>query len=162
MSQAFRLLIVDDNQGFVDRMAGMLLPLQHVTVQSAGSYAEAIGKLVKEEPDMVLLDISLPDRNGISLLKKIKELGHESEVVMISNSSSQFYRDKCRQLGARAFLDKTGEFERVPQLIAESGLRPARKLAVNQTKPYYEENLGEDKIGYQTNGRSPRPLPFCN
>lgn len=119
MRQEYSLLIVDDNKGFVDRMSGMLHHLERVRVKSAGSYEEAVIQMFEKQPDLVLLDINLPGKSGISLLKKIKETGGQCEVIMISNFSAPCYRERCKKLGALAFLDKTGEFEQVPNLIAE-------------------------------------------
>lgn len=113
------ILIVDDNESYVQRMKRMLNELDNVSyIFSANNYEEAFSQLDTHAHDMVLLDINLPGKSGISLLKKIQERKWPCEVIMISNFSAETYKEQCKKLGARYFLDKTGEFEKVPMIIA--------------------------------------------
>jgi DNA-binding NarL/FixJ family response regulator len=116
----YNILIVDDNPGFVKRMTRLLGELQNIgPIQSAGSCEEAIKLLDHSMHEMILLDINLPDKSGISLLKIIKERKLDSQVILISNHSDSFYREKCIKMGALHVLDKTAEFEHVPSIIAD-------------------------------------------
>ncbi len=114
------IFIVDDDPGFVLRMTRLLAVLESVeSIHTAGSYEEAMVWFTHTVPDMILLDINLPGKSGISLLKKIKEKGYPSRVILISNHSESYYREKCIKLGALHFLDKTAEFERLPAIIED-------------------------------------------
>jgi DNA-binding NarL/FixJ family response regulator len=120
MRRNVSVLIVDDNPGFVQRMSGLLGEIEAVNgIYSAGNYDDAIKLIDQQIHDMVLLDINLPGKNGISLLEQLKERGRASGVIMLSNHSGIYYRNKCKKLGARHFLDKTTEFEKVPCIINE-------------------------------------------
>jgi DNA-binding NarL/FixJ family response regulator len=113
------VLIVDDNPGFVKRMKILLDELDNVgSIHSAGDYDEAVKQLDRNKQDTVLLDISLPGKSGISLLKKIKESGSACKVIMLSNHSENYYKEQCKKLGATHFLDKTTEFDLVPFILA--------------------------------------------
>jgi DNA-binding NarL/FixJ family response regulator len=113
------ILIVDDNENYVQRMKRLLNELDNVScIFSANCYDEAVAQLDTNVHDMVLLDINLPGKSGISLLKKIKEHKWSCEVIMISNFSAETYKEQCKKLGASYFLDKTGEFEKVPMIVA--------------------------------------------
>lgn len=113
------VLIVDDNPGFVLRMSILLDELDNVRiVHSACNYDEAFTQLDLNKYDLVLLDINLPGKSGISLLKKLKERGCNGEVIMLSNHSGNNYKRQCKKLGALHFLDKTGEFDLVPSIVA--------------------------------------------
>ena len=113
------VLIVDDNIHFVERMAGMLRKLENIAcINVASNYEEARILLDEQRPDFVLLDINMPGKNGIELLKRIKESGWDCEVIMISNHTDEFYRQQCRELGAKHFLDKSNDFWMVPDIIA--------------------------------------------
>ncbi len=113
------VLIVDDNPGFVKRMTGLLDELDNVmSIHSAGNYDEAVRQLDYNKQNMVLLDINLPGKNGINLLKEIKEKGSSCVVIMLSNHSEDCYKEQCKQLGALHFLDKTAEFDLVPCILA--------------------------------------------
>ena len=86
-------------------------------INVAKDYNEAVRILNEERPDLVLLDINLPGKSGIELLRKIKEAGNKSQVIMISNHADDYYRQQCRDLGAKYFLDKSNEFGLVPEII---------------------------------------------
>lgn len=87
-------------------------------VHSANSIDEATGMLTKN-PDLILLDINLPGKNGITLLKHITESSPNCKVIMMSNYTEEYYQERCRKLGAALFLDKTNDFELIPGIVKE-------------------------------------------
>jgi len=114
------ILIVDDNRYYIRRMTEMLQGLDSIgQINTAENYSEAYSLIGEEEHDLVLLDIHLPDGNGMNLLKEIKESPGHTEVIMVSNSSSEYYRRQCKDLGAYYFLDKTHDFEMMPAILTE-------------------------------------------
>lgn len=86
-------------------------------INVATDYNEAVKFLEEEKPDLVLLDINLPGKSGIELLRMINESGNKCEVIMITNHADDYYRKICLDLGAKYFLDKSIEFARVPDII---------------------------------------------
>jgi DNA-binding NarL/FixJ family response regulator len=118
MDRKLSILIVDDNSFFRQRMTDMLSELDNIRhINTAENYKQAFNILDTEVHDMVLLDIKLPDGNGINLLRSIKASDRDCEVIMISNCSDEYYHRQCKKLGARHFLDKTRDFEMVPALL---------------------------------------------
>ena len=112
------VLIVDDSEYFVDRMVSLLGEVENIsTIQTAGNYFDAFRMLDNKKADVILLDISLPGKSGLDLLQKIKQLEWQCAVIMISNLSAHYYEQECKKLGAWCLLDKTSEFDRVPELI---------------------------------------------
>ncbi len=113
------ILIVDDSALIMERMVPMLEEMENVEfVIHAGTYQEAIELLEKISPQFVLLDIHLPDRSGIELLRTIRERYREIIVLMITNSAGESYREICKKLGARYFFDKSKDFDQIPAVIA--------------------------------------------
>ena len=115
------VLIVDDNFHYAKRMQVLLDELQNIyPVNIAGTYKDASEKLETQDHDLVLLDINLPDGNGMDLLKKINNplQNKKRDVIMISNKADAFYRNECKKLGAKYFLDKTNDFEKVADLLS--------------------------------------------
>jgi two-component system chemotaxis response regulator CheY len=113
-----QVLIVDDNMLFVERMIGLLDEVKNIGyINVANDYDEAHRYLADENPDLVLLDINLPGKNGIELLRKIKQQSIHSQVIMITNHADDYYRLQCKELGADHFLDKSNDFAKVPGLI---------------------------------------------
>jgi DNA-binding NarL/FixJ family response regulator len=114
------ILIVDDNMCFVERMIGLLDDVGNIGyINVASDYDEASRYLKQENPDLVLLDINLPGKNGIELLRKIKKPGNGCQVIMITNHADEYYREQCKELGADHFLDKSNDFSRVPGIISK-------------------------------------------
>jgi len=108
---------------FVDRMIGLLREVANVgDIHTAADYDEARRMLAEEEPQIVLLDINLPGKNGIELLKMIKKNSPECEVIMITNHADDYYREQCHELGAKYFLDKSNDFALVPAIIGQREL----------------------------------------
>ncbi len=112
-------MIVDDSPIIVAWLRQMLAELEAIgKVLEAGSYKEALPLLHSSLPDIVLLDINLPEINGIELLRYIKSESPSAIVIMLTNQADEFYRIRCKKLGADYFLDKSSEFEQVPALVA--------------------------------------------
>lgn len=113
-------MIVDDNLNFVTRMKGLLEELAAITsINVASDYDTAIRQIREHQPDFVLLDINLPGKSGIEILRVIKQNKWECEVIMISNHADEYYRNQCYELGARHFLDKSSEFGLVTEIISQ-------------------------------------------
>ena len=92
-----------------------LLPAEQIAY--AGSYVEALSLIDPHPPDILLLDVHLPDRSGVELLRVVRKRYPAVAVIMISNQSDESYRSVCAALGALRFLDKSTEFEEIPALI---------------------------------------------
>jgi DNA-binding NarL/FixJ family response regulator len=113
------ILIVDESKHFVSRMISLIGDVDTVSViHTAYSYDEA-SSMLDHKPDLVFLDIKLRGKNGINLLKRIKDSRGNSEVIMLTNHVGEYYRRQCKKLGALHFLDKTNEFDLVPGMIKE-------------------------------------------
>ncbi|MBS1664597.1 MAG: response regulator transcription factor [Bacteroidetes bacterium] len=113
------IFAVDDSLFILKHLEMMLSGMPGIgRLVSAGSYEDAIPVLESEKPYLVLLDINLPDRSGIELLRYIKVRYPEMIVIMLSNQSDEIYRQRCKALGASHFIDKSTEFELVPQIIS--------------------------------------------
>ncbi len=120
MKKKLVILIVDDNANFVDRMIGLLEDTDNIGyISVASNFDEARRLLVSEDPDVVLLDINLPGKNGIELLKLIRQNNSKSEVIMITNHADEYYRQQCKELGAKHFLDKSSDFGLVPGIVKQ-------------------------------------------
>ena len=114
------ILIVDDNINFVDRMISLLEDADNNgQINVANNYDEARRFLALKDPDVVLLDINMPGKSGIELLKLIRKNNTQCEVIMITNHADDYYRQQCEELGATHFLDKSNDFALVPGIIKQ-------------------------------------------
>ena len=78
-----KVLVIDDDVNVLDFLKTFFDHLNHETVTTA-SPIEGLKKLVTEEPDLVLLDIMMPEKDGLTVLKEIKEIDTQVTVVMIT------------------------------------------------------------------------------
>jgi DNA-binding NarL/FixJ family response regulator len=114
-----KIYIVEDSPILRERLARMLNVLPDtLIVGEATTASEAIAAILREKPDVVLLDLCLDRSSGFDVLVKVRELEPEIDVYMLSNFASEPYRRHAERLGARGFFDKSTEFEHVRDVIA--------------------------------------------
>jgi DNA-binding NarL/FixJ family response regulator len=115
-----RVLIVDDSKEVRERLISLLSESSKIRiVGQAGNGKEAMDAVNDQKPDTVILDIRLPGRSGIQLLKEIKVAHPEITVIMLTNYDFEQYRKQCTEFGADHFFNKTLEFEKVVNVLAE-------------------------------------------
>ena len=104
----YRIIIVEDDT-FLSKMYYEKLSLESIfQVYTAESGRRALELIKKELPNLVLLDIMLPDVNGIQVLKEIKKDKKLSSVhvLMLSNLNEREYISEALDLGADGYLIK--------------------------------------------------------
>ncbi len=104
------ILIIDDEKILVSFIADAL-KLQKFTVFQAHTAEEGFGILQRENIDIILLDIMLPDKNGLVLLKDIKSIDDSYEVIMVTAHSSIKDSITAVKMGAEDYLVKPFELE---------------------------------------------------
>jgi DNA-binding NarL/FixJ family response regulator len=130
MKKNLVILIIDDNLNFAGRMTDILSELDPPSfINIAANYEEGYHLFFQDPPDIVLLDINLPGRNGIELLRIFRQTEWQGEVIMITNHSSEHYRLQCHELGAKHFLDKTNDFGLVAGIVNDYLESTAKKIA---------------------------------
>lgn len=118
MNSGTSVLIVDDSDIIRDKLQRMMEDLEHIkTVYQAENFDTAMEEVRINKPSIVLLDIVLPGRNGIEILKEIKNFNKNIKVIMISNVASEYHQKICDFLGADFFIDKHNDFEIIPSLL---------------------------------------------
>ena len=99
------ILILDDDSRICDELAEYLLH-RHYKVFTAGKPSLAREMLFREDIGLVILDINLPEMNGISFLKEIKRNYQQTKVVMMSSNVSDRIREGALQTGVESFFSK--------------------------------------------------------
>jgi len=117
-NQNIKVFIADDSLVVREHLVTMLDELAGIViVGQAETVAEAITAIGKLQPDVVILDIHMPDGSGIDVLQTIKQDGPAPVVIVLTNYPYPAYRQKCLQAGADFFLDKSTEFDQIPELF---------------------------------------------
>jgi two-component system, NtrC family, nitrogen regulation response regulator NtrX len=107
-----RILIVDDEEGIRSTLAAILED-EGYRVAAVGTAAEAARRLGAEAFDAVLLDLWLPDRDGLELLAELREASFDQPVIVISGHGNVDLAIKATRLGAYDFLEKPLSLSRV-------------------------------------------------
>jgi DNA-binding NarL/FixJ family response regulator len=113
VSDQFTVLVVDDSCMFRQRVICLLNERNLYPVLQARNYDEAVNWLLKTKVNLALLDISMPGKNGIELLKLIRSRYPGTKVWMISNHADEHYKQVCLSTGADHFFDKSLDFEEI-------------------------------------------------
>jgi DNA-binding NarL/FixJ family response regulator len=115
-----QVFIVDDSTSIRLRLNEMLRHMGDVAiVGEADSATAAVDGILRTHPDSVLLDLNLMGKSGMDVLRIVHPQAPDIVFVVLTNHSEPQYRRACARAGARYFLDKSTEFERVREVIAE-------------------------------------------
>ena len=118
MVKKIKILHVDDSQAVVMYTKKMLTGILSIEmIESAGTISEAKNHMNSKEVNIAILDINLPDGNGLSLLRWIKECYPDVLIIMLTSDLSAFYREYVKKLGVDYCLDKSMEFEEIIRII---------------------------------------------
>ena len=102
------VLMVDDDAELAT-MVAELLQAQGMRVHCAGTAAQGLTELGRVDPDVLLLDLMLPDANGLDLCRRLREGGHDLPVLMLTARGDPFDRVLGLELGADDYLGKPFE-----------------------------------------------------
>lgn len=102
------ILLVDDNELILVRLARTIKMLdENITIYKAINCEEAIRFFSHFNPDLVILDISLPDGSGIDLLRTMKKEKPQVSIFMFTNYGKAEFKNSCLELGADRYFEKS-------------------------------------------------------
>jgi DNA-binding NarL/FixJ family response regulator len=114
------IFLVEDSSLVRSRLAETLGAIPGARIVGEADRAEAaISGILAARPDLVLLDINLAEGSGFDVLRAVHAKEPHIEFYMLSNFAAFPYRDLAERLGAREFFDKSKEFPRVRELVAQ-------------------------------------------
>jgi len=142
-----RILIIDDEENIINSMTPILQDEGHI-VFSGNTGEEAISFLRKNEVDLIILDVWLPDADGIELLERIKKLYPESAAIMISGHGSIDIAVRSTRIGAFDFLEKPPSLDRLVTSV-NNALEQVR-LRRENIKLKKKSFVDDDMIGYSS------------
>jgi DNA-binding NarL/FixJ family response regulator len=114
------VFLVEDSPLVLERLSGMLDAIPGVNIVGhASGVREAIAGILRAKPEVVVLDLKLAQGSGFDVLSEVHGREPGIDFYMLSNFASEPYRRHAERLGAIGFFDKTTEFERVRDSIAQ-------------------------------------------
>ncbi len=114
-----KVLLIDDEVGYVDVLANRLTK-RNIHVTKAYSGSEALHAVRNHDFDVAILDLKMEDMDGLEVLKVFKQMGLETEVIMLTGHGSQTAAKEGIQLGAFDYLTKPCELQDLIEKIQEA------------------------------------------
>lgn len=137
-------LIIADDHMLIREGLKQLLELEGdiSVVAQAGNGQEAIEKTLEYKPDILLLDINMPEINGIDVLRRLKDVGANTKVIILTIHDDKEYLFATMKIGADGYILKDSD--------ANSLIRAIRD--VNSGRTYIQPNLAKmmvDELNYK-------------
>jgi len=145
-----RVIVIDDHDILREGLKQILGETNAIEVVAEGENGvEAVQLAFKHKADVMLLDISLPDKNGVEVLKQIKKVNPQIAVLMLSMHREDQYAVRALKAGAAGYLSKqkaSAELVMAIKTVAkgkkyitpEVALTLADQVGVDEEKPIHE------------------------
>lgn len=117
-STELKVFLVEDSASLRRRIAALLHTIAGVrVVGEAEEIPAALRGIAACRPDVVITDLRLPGASGLDLLHALARRGPPIVMVVLTNQSSQPFREACLAAGAHYFFDKTNEIDKARKAI---------------------------------------------
>lgn len=127
---ATKVLLVDDEKDFLD-VLGERMELRGMDVSTAASATEALKITEKKSFDAIILDLKMPEMDGLEVLQNIKEKNPELQVILLTGHGSIEKGVEAMRLGAMDFVEKPADLENLTEKIKKA---QARKMILVERK----------------------------
>ncbi|SRR5579885_46520 len=114
-----RVMIADDSDAIRMVLKDIIAIGKHECVAEAANGLEAIEQFKKIDPDVVLLDMAMPKKDGLAVLKEMMLLKPKAKVIMITATDNQAVIKQCVAEGAAAYILKPFDFNDVLAKITQ-------------------------------------------
>ncbi len=145
MAQQGSILIVDDEAGPRESLRMILKPIYKIYTAANGK--EALALIQKENIDLVTLDLNMPGLSGIDVLKEIKKIRSDVEVIIITGYGTLKNAQQVIRYGAGDFISKPFNVADIISIISKSFERRNYNLKINNLIQQIKglRNVGEDQ-----------------
>ncbi len=114
-----RVMIADDSDAIRMVLQDILSIGGHEIVAEAQNGAEAVEMFSQANPDVLLLDLAMPKKDGLTVVKEVIGKHPSAKIILITASHNQNVINECLQHGAKSFISKPFDFDYVLKLIAD-------------------------------------------
>jgi DNA-binding NarL/FixJ family response regulator len=114
------IVAIDDSPIIMKRIKDMLNESKAVKqLLTATNFEKGVSLINNHNPEVVLLDINLPDGRGLRNLYELRRLKPAIKIIIITNQEYEKYEQVSLQLGAYCYLDKSYDFHKLPSVIEQ-------------------------------------------
>jgi len=113
-----RILIIDDEIG--PRESLRILFKDHYDVSVANGGKDGLEIIKQQDPELVILDLKMPEMGGIEVLRQIKKVNQATKVFILTGYGSPEVAQQAQELGVAAYLNKPFDIFHIRRLVAEN------------------------------------------
>ena len=114
-------MIVDDSEIISIRLKELLQGIENLEISAVvEDGVQAIAQFSLLNPEVLILDLMIPRMNGLDVLRSVRSLSKKAIIIVLTNYHQSYFRDRCTDLGANYFLDKSADFEKVYQICSNT------------------------------------------
>jgi DNA-binding response OmpR family regulator len=118
-----KILIVEDEILQAEMLTLMLRAWGHEVVSVDGGQ-QALDRLYRDAPDLILLDVFLPDTTAMELIPQIKGIQPDARIITLTGQSSRELERKLRELGISYYMAKPFQRDELHSILAHMAGRP--------------------------------------
>lgn len=116
-----KVLLADDSALLRKNLRKLLSSVEHITgIMESDSVESTICSVNDCNPDVVILDISMPGGSGFDVLQALRQREQKPIVIVLTNYATDTNRKKSMELGALYFFDKSNEFEKAINVVRQT------------------------------------------
>lgn len=148
-----KLLIADDHAVVREGVKQIVQDSRDIVVVSEAGNGQEVLKIIEEqEIDVVLLDISMPGRSGLDIMKQLKKLKPELHILILTMHPEEQYAIRAFKAGASGYLNKKS--------VPDELLTAIRK--VSKGRKYFSSSLAEDLVSYLLTEKEGMPHEYLS
>ena len=125
--QGKRILVAEDQPLLRELLTELLSRYDHPSQANSGK--DALEQIEHKTPDIILLDLNLPDMNGLEVARQVRRSEKTSRIPILAMSGSPMDKKKCLEMGCNDFVQKP--FDEFTLLVQLSALIPHRSRSLN-------------------------------
>jgi DNA-binding NarL/FixJ family response regulator len=124
MKQPLSVLVIDDHESVRAGIKAALSRAGHVCVGEAGSISEARAQIAHTNPQVIVVDLSLPDGNGLEIVQWARSISERIGIVVLTLNPAQDFLLTVMKSGASAFVEKSAPLAELISAIEHSFIAP--------------------------------------
>jgi len=132
-----KILLVDDEKEFVESLSERL-GLRDLKVEIAYDGEQALEAVKGEEPDLMVLDLSMPGIDGLEVLRRVKKKYPDVQVVILTGHGTDKDEAEAKKLGAAAYLEKPVDIDPLVATLHKVHTEKLKVLLVDDEKEFVE------------------------
>jgi two-component system, OmpR family, response regulator len=120
MSRTLKVLLVEDSKVLTERLSEVISQTADVDLIGAvDNENDAVSRVRRDPVDVMILDLHLKQGTGFGVLRALAKSATRPKVIILTNYDLPEYKSAAMALGARYFLDKARDYDRIPEVLSE-------------------------------------------